>query len=508
MSQSKRSSRRSSKRRRKFKNKVSNFSKSVGLSPLRIILSLILLLGVGGVIYFLGISNNRLRDAEAASSTDPVKEKEEIDQLLEALFKQRITHVDNFLLSINQIQESETEISDLEASHSLTPAQEKTVARIRLKNKGSTVLQMLRNDVSHEAEKADLFRFCKSHKDAVESEIYGECRYWLCAVPTIEFAYHPSVETLATFTAAIEEYEDCFVDSPEHAELLGQILKTMITPNRKTSDLTSRGMRAIAQRMLDSETKSVRYSGEKLVLLEIFGEYDLTTLSYRIAWNNPSAAADIEGAISALENNVKIAPLYVWDVILRAYESHLSSANVEKVGAAWQRMWALSQKIESEEARKQVQVKLQRQKHRATSIGSKFDLSGFDLKGGKALELTNYDFIAVIFFDEGKQSIELIKQIVNAAELKHPDFHFLMAFKQSFTPEAIGNINDSRGYFTVVDLPTARKYYEELLVDISPYIVLVDGSGKILCTGLHFDQLETRVAQMKTNRSVSVSTSP
>ena len=156
MSQSKRSSkgssRRSSRRKRKLKQKVSDFSKSVGLSPLRIILSLLLLIGVIGLIIFLGLSGNSLSDQAGAAeltAEDLVNQEAEIDEQLKALFNRRVVGLtNNFLLSINEIENSETEISDLEASCTLTPSQEEIVARIRLRNKGCTVLQMLRNDLS------------------------------------------------------------------------------------------------------------------------------------------------------------------------------------------------------------------------------------------------------------------------------------------------------------------------------------------------------------------------
>lgn len=509
MSQLKRSSKRSSKRRRKFKNKVSNFSKAVGLSPLRIFLSVTLLSGVVFFICFIGFSESSLsRRAAAASPLDFRSQQEKVNERLKVLLKQKLTHANNFLLSIDQIQECETEISDIEASHSLTPSQEERIALTRLKNKGATVLQMLRNDIGYDNEKADLFRFCDSYEDQGQSEIRYACRYWLCAVPTLEFAYAPSPKTLVAFTTAIEEYEDCYLDFPKHAERLGQILTTMISKNRKTSELTRKGLRNISQRMLKSKTKRVRYAGEKLILLEIFGEFDLTTLGYRIAWNAPSAEADMEGAISALEANVKIAPVLVWDVIISAYESYLSSAHVDKVGTAWQRMWTLSEQIASEGSKKQVQIKLLRQKHRATSVGSTFDLSGFRLKGGAPLNLNSHEYIAIVFYDEGKGSLDLIRKIVTTGRLKHPNVHFVLAYKESYAGKALQMIDDSHSNFTIVDESTARKYYEELLVDITPYITLVDRSGEILGTSLPFDQLETRVARIKIGRSESVTTVP
>ena len=278
--------------------------------------------------------------------------------------------------------------------------------------------------------------------------------------------------------------------------------------NATAAELTSKGMRRIAHRMLESKSKGVRLTGEKLVLLDVFGEFNLKTLGYRIAWSHPSAAEELEGAITALENNVDVSPPYVWEMVMRAYESHLANGDVEKVGAAWQRLWALSQKIQSEDSKKYVQVKLQRQKHRAISVGSTFDLSGTRLTNGKPVDLSNFNYVAVIFCDEGTDSVNIVNQVVNGKKLNHPDLHVVLAFKQVFSKEETAKINDSRGDFTVVGVDTARKYYEKLLVDIAPYIVLVDSSGEILRTGLKYDQLETRVARMKTNRSVSATTKP
>lgn len=475
------------------------FWKAIGMSPLQILLTVLFWTALACLIFFVYFAFVRVPPERAISSTKSTAETE-IDDQLSALMESKFDSSVNFQRTIMQLQDLETKLAEIEESNSLTPEQAATATWLRINSRSVKVALLIKNEGNYKAEKADLIRLCEAHVDDKTKGVRQLSRKSLCYLSTLEFAQSPSPETYQNFADTITAYEDCYLDLPKQAKALElTILEVVDSPDRP--DLATQGIELLSKQLQKSKIESVRASGIRFGSFGDFGRFKLSTLAQRIAWDKPSSSADLNAAIEVLRQKPDTGN-FIWLVLIHAQESFLANGQIDNFVAAWRKLSDISQAIPNEESRREVQLKLERQKQRVALIGKQFDLAGTDLiEEGKPIEFGNGQHTAIILIDGSKESYQLQKRIFQFGDLKRIDFRAVVALRQPLDSKDLEAIKNHRSENLVfASANTVNEYIEGMLVDWLPYIVLVDDSGKIVAANLPFDQVPSRVRKLQNDK--------
>ncbi len=483
----------SNRTKRKIQRKIDDFSKGIGLSPSRILFAALLVGGLALLIYWVGSGDTKEADAPRTQS-ESERQKLELstDQELERIFNTPPADSRNFMFAMNQMNEFEKELSKIESSRELTEAQKQKLERIRLRNQSVIVTLMIRNKITCEAEKKALFDRCQQHLDSPNELLSEASHFWLCTVPAVEFCERPSQQTFNSFATAIRDYKKGFIITPRHSENLAALVKALASRSEQTLGYAKKAYLALAEQMATSDVQDIRFIAERLNELALFGEFNLTTLDYRIAWSDPTAAEDFRGAVEVLSEHPD-SDVSVWATIIRSYESFLAIDQIEKVGRTWQEMWELSGKISDPENMKVVRDVLSRQKERAMSIGRPFDITGAKLPTGEAIGLDGQDYNVIIFCDKGRESIGSLVKLGSANKEGQVSYRPILALEE----KDIDSLKSVPKNIAVATYATSTKYLEAFPADFFPYILLIDKSGNIVAANLQIDQVANRVAKLE-----------
>ena len=485
----------SSKRRKpRLKHRVQTLSQSVGLSPLRILISLILLLGIGFLIFTVAFAP---KDNNVVATPGEIKlqqEELELDSRLQEILSQNPAPGENFLAVIERMNEFENELDTFESKNDLTDSQKETIDRIRLRNKSVIMMTMSRNKVSSDAEKADLIEFCKSKVDSEDELMREGALFWLCIVPAIEFIAAPSAETLKNFTDASDKHAEGYINNPQHASTLAKILFSLSQKPQETDEYWKKSFDVLSLQLNRSQFESIRELSVKLDSLKLFGKFNLPTLANRILWGDPGATEDLGGLLEVLGQNLD-TDLRTWVAIIKAYESFLATDKIEETGAAWQMMSAMANKVTEPEKKKTLLEILDRQQKRALVVGSPFDASGTTVPRGEVLHVEDNEYTAVFFCDKGTASLKCLTQLGTETKGVELGYRAVLAFSSILSEADLKSIERIPAEISIVDDETAKRYFQAMPVDFFPYIMLIDRTGKVLFANLDIDQIASRVAK-------------
>ncbi|QEG22727.1 hypothetical protein [Mariniblastus fucicola] len=476
-----------------MKRKIENFSKSVGLSPVKIVLSLLFLAIIGYFIFSVAFSGKENQVADYSPSASKLMQQElTIDQQLEEMLNKQIFRNQNFLVVIEQMSGLEDELSKIEENNELTKDQQLKVEQLRLRNKSVIVMVMVKNKVTCEAEQDDLYEYCKARVDSEDAKLRELARFWRCVIPTIQFRENPTEETFKTFSDVIQKYPDGFLDSPEHATTISRLVLNLSQGNPATLPLAKQGYRVLAAEMAESSLPEIQNMSEKLEELAVFGEFDLPSLQYRLTWSDPTGARDIEGALDRLAESPD-SDLMTWILLIRSYESYLATDRIEQAGAAWRKVWDLSEQL-SAKRKEAIQKALERQKIRAMSIGTKFDVSGPMLTNGVDDNPQSEDFTAILFCDKSKNSMSALVALRKQSGSKQLKYRPVLAFEKELGEKDLESLKHVPKEISVAARETALKYFEAFPADFFPYVILVDKEGTVVAANLAIEQITNRVA--------------
>ena len=483
------------KKQSKLQQKVNNFSQGIGLSPLRIIVSGLLLLGVGYVIYAVAFSD---RDDEKVvknlSGLKLQQQKLDIDQRLQEMKEKKVPPKQSFLVTIEEASKMNDELDSIESAGDLSEKQKFMVDRIRMRNKSVIVMLMTRNDVKCDIERADLFRYCEKQLNSKDSENQLEAKYWFCLVPAVDLAQAPTNEKLENFVSAVETYPEGYINSPEFSRMLSTTFLKMRKEIPNSEEYWKSAYSVLSDQFGKSENQQVRNIGLRLESLKVFGQFELATLADRILWGDPSGPEDLEGAIAVLAQNPE-ANLATWVTIIKAYESFLSTDKLEETGSAWQKISELSMNIADADMKKKIDNILARQRKRAMSIGTKFDPTGTMLPDGRPYQLGDNQYTAVVFCDRTVGSTKALAKLGTANKDRQFRYSPVLAFVNELTQVDIDSLKKVPDRIMVTDYETSKRYYASLPIDFFPYIILLDKSGTIVSANLAVEQIPTRIAK-------------
>ena len=279
----------SSRKKRKLKRKVDEFSHSVGLSPVKIVLSALLLLGIIAVIGAVLLWPKS--DVQTVVVPGELKQRQmelDLDNRLEEMVAQKLKPGANFLAVIERMQQREKELEEIEANNELSESQKVKVDQVRIGNKGITVMMMTRNDVPCDAEKADLEQFCTASIDSPDEALKQSAQFWLCIVPTVDFANSPSAETMGKLTQVLKKHPEGYVTNPDHASYIGGQLLGAKKDAPEARAYWEQGLNVFKEQLALSEIESIRRYDRTCESLKLFGDFNLNTLAYRILWGDPT----------------------------------------------------------------------------------------------------------------------------------------------------------------------------------------------------------------------------
>lgn len=468
-----------------------------GLSPLRVFLSLLSLVGLGCLIYFVVFADDSQENRVVKAPSEKKLQQTEltVDQRLEQILRFKPANDANFLGTIDEVLGFESELETMESKPGLTEQQKVKIEQIHVRNQSVVVTTMVSNKIDCEAEKAKLFRYCSQRIDAEDDQLKEACRFWLIAVPAIEFAEAPSEQTHHAFATALTTYPDGYLKTPENAATLCGIMVRMSKGGPVKKQFALKGFDLMTEQLAKSELESIHGIGNSLREFANFGDYDLPTLGERLRWSDPSAQKDLAGAFDALvkfpETETK-----TWVTLIRAYENLLSTDKIEETGAAWKRMWDMSSAVPTSEKKKLLQQILDRQRTRAMSIGTPFDISGTTAGDGKEI-VDNKEFSAIFFCDKSRTSMNSLAKLGAAIKEQQIGYLPIVAFEKDLTKEDIETLHMVPESITIASHETAKKYFEAFPIDFFPYLLLVDKQGKILAANLAIEQIPTRIAAVK-----------
>ena len=489
----------SQQRKRKLKHRIRTFSQSVGLSPMRILISAILVLGIGALILTIVFSNKEENNVAVPGELKQKQQSLDLDKRLQAMVVENPGPDENFLAVIDRMNKFEEELDEIESKGGLTDLQQETVNRVRLRNKTVNVMTMKRNNVDVAAEKADLIQFCENLLNAEDDLMKEGAQFWLCVLPTSEFKDSPNAETLENFIVAANKYADGYINNPDHASTLAKLLFGISTRPHETDVHWKKSFDVLAQQLDRSKYEPIRDLGVKLKSLKLFGKFKLPTLSERILWGDPRAKDDLRGMLDVLAQNLD-TDIRTWITIIKAYESFLATDKIEETGTAWQMTSSLANRITDPEKKKTLLEVLKRQQARAMTIGSQFDSSGTTQPTGNSIKRTAHAYTAVIFCDKSVASIKCLTQL--GIETKDMDLGYrpVIAFDSPLSEEDIKSINLIPSEIAIVDHKTSMRYREAIPVDFFPYIILTDRAGKVLFANLDIAQIPARIAKVEADK--------
>ena len=492
---------RSSRRKRKFLGKIDDFSKAIGLSPGRIILSLLLLGMIGFFIYTIAVPKSEVKNDERVSlSENKMLELElTVDQELAQLNSVKVSTTENFLVTIEKMADYERQLKKIESKIEPTEAQRETIDEIRLRNKSVTVSMLMSNEIPCDAEKVDLLNFCMARVDAENEETRKACRFWLCSVPAFEFAFGPSERTLQGLSNALEKYSDSYINSRDRAATLAGLMVKMGEMGPRKKDYAKKAYLALADQYAKSQLTEIKTMSTKLRELSTFGEFDLDSLEYRILWGDPTATDDLQGVFETLSKNTGANPK-TWLTIIRAYERYLAVDKIEQAGEAWQKMWTYSETLEEKSGKKAIQSILTRQRSRAMFLGQDFDVTGFSASDNEPIETTHQKYFAIIFCDKGANTFQVLRRLGNVTAEQQVNYLPILAFEEKLNDVDMGSLNKVPSEIKIANFETSQKYFKAFPADFFPYVLLVDRKGEVVSLNVDVEQIESRVAKLEAQK--------
>ena len=478
---------------RRFNHWVVRFFGATGLTPLRAVLAMVLLAGVGYLIYWTGFRN--VETATISEQTVEDQYSAETDEILESMLaKSDRLKPTNYFLAESELQALGEELTEFEKSRRLDPSQEVMVGHLRFSLESFSLQLMLRNKVNTDDKKREFLDVCSRYLDSPNEASRREAKFWVCVIRTVNFVEEPSTESYQRFVEIIDEHKATYISNPRRSRYLANLVLLLSKNDFKNVEFQQKAVSRLSERLAESETEGVLKIVEILQQHSLFGKLNLPTLRRRIAWLEPGAESDLYDAIELLEQQPQ-SDIKVWKAIIGAYESFLTSDRAKEVGVLSEKMVILSEKIEDLEKQKEIQKRLAHQQIRVAAVEKKFDIAGTQLPDGQPISIGNRDYVVVIFCEPNRSSSIEYQRICSVRD--RGKFSVIAAFSGPLSDNELVDAAKFRAGISVATMETSKKYLIEFPADVLPYALLLDKSGNIIAANLQYDQIESRIAKAK-----------
>ena len=494
-----------SRKDQKLKRRINEFGASVGMSPAKIAFSLILAVGLGVFIWFVAFpGSERYFDSPQPVSAQKKKDTElSIDQRLEYLLNAKPPSVRNFLMVIEEMKARTKELTEIELENELTSEQKSKADLIRIKNGGVIVGYMLENNIDHEVEWAEFQKLCIQHVDDADELVQEAANYWLGLIPLIEFSRNPDEATYESFTKNLSNHGRGFLGNPSHALIYSNWIKSMRRTNQP-KEFIIKGHNFLGEQLSKSELPNVKILGQQMSQLALYGGFDLPSLGSRISWQDPSAAADLAGALATLKENVSETKFEVWATVVRAYENFLATDNIEGAGETWKLMSNLVAGLPESETKTGMQAILKNQQARALKIGTKFDVSGFAFPNDEPFDASGQEYTLIVFCQKSQpESQEFLGKLKVAISQSQPNYSPVLVFEEELNEADRQSMPLVPKIVKVASRETVLKYLADFPVDFFPYLILIDKEGTLVSANLDIDQVPNRIAKIEARRKAN-----
>ena len=496
------------RKKRKLKEKMFGVTASVGMSPLKIFLSLLLLVGVGYLIVqvaFSGTTGQPISDSD--SEITPKFDEVSITEALNKMDVNRLP-AGKFMAVLEQMGKFESTLDKIEAEGEPTEKHKLDIARLRVRNQGIIVMMMMRNKIECESEKAELVARCMARLDHADPEVSETSMFWLCALQAMVFSESPSETTFTAFKEAIDMWPGGCMGNSQNAVTLSGIVVSMGKKKATNFGFARRAMRELAGKfetvdvdtiktsdvdeIKTSEVNKIKQVAARLRGLEVFLGFDLSKLPRKIRRSNPRGLEELRGALEALGEHPE-TDIENWVMVIRSYESFLATDKIEETGAAWTKVSDLAEKLDESEKKAAIQVALDRQRKRVFTIGRPFDLSGKSIRDDSPIAPKKDGYTVVMFCNKNKESMNWMYDFGKANKEQRLPYNPVIAL-ETISKEDIESLENVPSNFRVADEETSKKYFERFPVDFFPYILLLDGEGNIVAANIAVDQIPNRIA--------------
>ena len=478
---------------RRFNHWVVRFFGATGLTPLRAVVAILLLVGVGCLIYWTGF--RKVESAVISQQSVEDQYSVETDEILESMLaRSDRLEPTNYFLTESELQALGEELTEFEKSRRLNPSQEVMVGHFRFSLESFSLQLMLRNKINTDAKKREFLDVCSRYLDSPNEASRRQAKFWVCVIRTVNFVEEPSTESYQRFVETIDEHKATYISNPRRSKYLANLVLLLSENDFKNVEFQQKAVSRLSERLAESETEGVLEIVEILQQHSLFGKFNLSTLRRRIAWLDPGAESDLDNAIELLQTHPQ-SDIKVWKAIIGAYESFLASDRAEEVGESLDKLKILSEKIEDPDNRKHIQERLAHQQVRVAAVEKKFDIAGTKLPDGQPISTGNRDYMVVIFCEPNRSSSIEYQRICSVRD--RSGFSVIAAFSGPLSDEELVEAAKLGEGISVATMETSRKYLSEFPADVLPYALLLNKSGHIIAANLQYDQIESRIAKAK-----------
>ena len=498
-------------------NRLLDFFYSIGLPPVRILQIVICLAVVGLVtsfIYFTNFggddsgpkddSDGRLA-AETAPDTSDSDTKDtatesateaelSVDQQLDEL-SLFAGNDKSFFTIASEIEKRNKIVDQLQQNNQLTASQQKKATLIKLGNHQTLVIKMLSEGIEADKEMQTLEQFCNSmleHEDPELREIAG---HKLAMAAATKFTLSPTEQGLQQVNQVFATHKQSFLNNMDRVkELYGMFQRARIQHPKKL--ITNDAIKAFSATLVESELPEISQFGSDLGELALFAKFELATLANRIRYRDRGALDDLDGAMRMIESHPEVR-IQWWKKLMHCSESLLSTERFDDAATANNIMGQLVANLaDSDERKSELLEMLERQKKRASAVGSPFDVSGTLVQGG-TLRPSSSEFSLVIFVNRSGSSREILRELTESGGDTIRRFRPIISFKDEFTDDDRQQFEKIPPNVIVVSYETSQKFAAAYPPDFYPYAILIDKEGKLVCQNVSLIQAANRIAKFE-----------
>ena len=495
----------------RFNEKLLQFLYSIGLPPQRIFHLLICLLVLGaivGVLYFSnleGLAGGSKR-TDDVTSTDPDENKRltnEANRDLETKIDE-LSFFDpsemGYIVLSGEVQKQTELIAKVRQHENISLEQLKKLDGIQLRNLQTLAVRSMEAGVTSGGEMTAFVDFAETLASSDDEKLRDTARFSLVRTAAVTFTVAPTEANAKTAIETIKARQTTLVDQHTRSEM---IFKTFLDfrENNPTNKFVDQCIETLGTTIDTSTEPKTLELAATIRDFRLLSKIQLSTIEDRIRFRDSSGLEDLDEAFRVIEANPSIN-IETWELLIQSYEASLSNGQLHNFSAAHMKASELVAKLPDSDPRKaQLSEALDRQKQRAQSVGTPFDLSG-NTFNGKEITQSAKGFSVLCFVDRSKVSAAMTKDLVNRLFNGIP-FRPIIVFKDDFSEQDQEMIKQIPGQFFVADRQTAIKYFNAFACDNYPYLVLVDGKGIVTAVNLSLVQVANRIASLQKKQTTT-----
>jgi hypothetical protein len=484
------------RRKKKLKQSVNDFSSSLGLSPMRILGSIGLLIALGVLLYVVLQPENGENPAREIVRNEVEKEREvlSVDQIIDQMGKidaQEFERME-FLVKMQEVDERLEKIEEVSQRNDLSAKQQEAIDRLKIQNLSLICLEAIRGDFAYDPYREKLIEQAGKFRDHPNKDLREIANFSLAVIETNEFTQNPSDESYENFQIAAEKNLAGFVDNVKNSKSLASMLVAFSKrlPNHPKS---SECLRYFSQVLTEADNPVIKNLSAQLLEESVFGRFNIGTLKERITWSGVKAAEDLAGAVEQLAKHDE-ATMETWGTLIKAYEGYFSIDKIEEAGAAWSKVSKIASGVPGDEKRQVLVDILDKQRIRASKIGTPFDVAGVSAADGSSIEPDATKYTVVAFCDKQRESEAFLKKLKPLVQEPIKNFRIVLVFSTGLTEVDLKSLGSVPNRIYIGTDETSGSYFKQFPAAFFPYVILIDKQGKIVSANIDVDQVINRIA--------------